>query len=167
MKFLREIKDEKIDKKQTNLKIRKAVRAVLFDSHNLMPILFVSKENYYKLPGGGIEKNENNRQALKREIKEETGCKIEVSAEIGKIIEFRPYKNLVLKQISYCYLGKITEKGKTAFTEKEIKNGFQLIWISLDEAIKKFEKENPNNKEGLFILERDLTFLKEAKKLKD
>lgn len=30
---------------------REACRAVVFDEHNLIPVLFVSKELYHKLPG--------------------------------------------------------------------------------------------------------------------
>jgi hypothetical protein len=53
MKLLREIKDKDFDK-VSGWKLRGASRAVLFDSKGLVPLLFVSKHNYYKLPGGGM-----------------------------------------------------------------------------------------------------------------
>jgi len=39
-------------------KFRKAVRVVVFDNENKVAIINVSKLNYYKLPGGGIEESE-------------------------------------------------------------------------------------------------------------
>lgn len=81
MKTLKEFKDEKFS--PDKFEIREAARAVVFDENNFMPLLFVSKHNYHKLPGGGIEKGENKMQGLEREFLEETGCEIEVDREIG------------------------------------------------------------------------------------
>ncbi len=47
----------------------------------------VEKKNSFKLPCGGIDKEETNEKALKREYPEETGCEIEALGEIGKIVE--------------------------------------------------------------------------------
>ncbi len=160
MKLLKIIKDKEVT---ADAKVRGASRAVLFDQNNLIPLLFVSKYNYHKLPGGGIENGEDKIEALKREVKEEVGSKFEVGSEIGKIIEFRSEFNL--KQTSYCYFGKILSKGNPSFEKSEIEEGFKHVWLSLDEAILQLEKDNPENYEGKFIQERDLAFLKEAKKL--
>ncbi len=77
MNTLKEIKDTTTSDDAT-LKIREASRAICFDENNLVPLLFVSKYNYHKLPGGGIDKTENKEQALKRECREEIGSEIEV-----------------------------------------------------------------------------------------
>ena len=160
MKLLKVIKDKDLGK---DFKTREASRGVLFDENNLVPILFVSKYNYHKLPGGGIEKGESKIQALIREIKEEVGSTIEVGDEIGKVVEYRFEFNL--KQISYCYIGKILSKGSQELEDDEIDEGFELNWVPLDEAIKLSENDKPENYEGKFIQERDLAFLNEAKKL--
>jgi 8-oxo-dGTP diphosphatase len=160
MKLLKTIKDKDLI---GNYKTREASRAVLFDDKNLIPLLFVSKFNYHKLPGGGIEKGEDKIQALVREIKEEVGSAIEVGVEIGKIIEYR--SEFDLKQISYCYLGKVLSKGRQRLEQGEIDEGFKLDWIPLNEAIKLMENDKPENYEGKFIRERDLAFLNEAEKL--
>lgn len=97
MKLLKEITDKEWPKDKSVLKARKAVRAVLFDENNLIPLLFVSKYNYHKLPGGEIDDGESKIKALIREVLEEVGSKIEVMGEVGKIIEFRSKWNL--KQI--------------------------------------------------------------------
>lgn len=141
---------------------RFASRAVLFDKDNLVPILFVSKFNYHKIPGGGIEEGEDKMQALIREIKEETGCDAEITGELGEITENRSRWNLL--QTSYCYFGNVISKGEQSFTKKERHQGFKLLWMPLDEAIEKLKTDKPLNYEGKFIQDRDLTFLEEAKK---
>ena len=161
MELLKEIKDKEFPGDESALKVREASRAVLFDKDGLIPLLFVSKYNYHKLPGGGIEDGEDKAKALVREVLEEVGSKIEITGELGKIIEFRSRWNL--KQISYCYYGKIISKGEPDFTEKELSQGFKLVWLSLNEAISKVENDRPENYEGSFIQKRDIIFLKKVK----
>jgi len=160
MKLLKTITDKKLEK---GFGVREASRAVLFDKNNLVPILFVSKHRYHKLPGGGIEEDEDKLKALTRELKEETGCTAEITGEIGIIIENRFEFNL--NQTSYCYYGNVIGKGKSDLEQSEIDEGFELVWMTLDEAIKKCKKDKPTNYEGKFIQERDLTFLQEARKI--
>ena len=162
MELLKEIKDKDYPS-DTTLKIREASRAILFDEDDLIPLLFVSKYNYHKLPGGGIDEGEDKAQALVRECLEEVGSKIEVKGEIGKIIEFRSKWDF--KQISYCYYGKIIEKGEPDFTEKELSQGFKIVWLSLTDAISKIKTDKPENYAGSFIQQRDLEFLKKSEQI--
>lgn len=162
MKLLKEIQDKPISF-ETNPKIRDACRAVIFDNDGRIPLLFVSKFKYHKIPGGGIEKGEDKTQALERELIEEAGSGIEIKGEIGKISEYRSRWNLL--QMSYCYVGQVTTKGEPNFTEKEKDQGFKLIWLTLNEAITSLKNDKPTNYEGKFIQERDLRFLQEAKKI--
>src|SRR5688572_4730076 len=85
--------------------VREAARAIVTDEDGLIALLHVSNKNYYKLPGGGMEKGEDRIQALKRECLEEIGCHIEVTGEIGSIVEYR--KIFHIKQISHCYLARL------------------------------------------------------------
>ncbi|MDD5749454.1 MAG: NUDIX domain-containing protein [Patescibacteria group bacterium] len=168
METLKELRDENFP--SDNFKIREATRAIVFDNQGLTPLLFVSKHNYHKIPGGGIEEGEDKMQGLRRELLEETGCEIEVEKEIGQIIEYRSAINFNwhdnLKQTSYCYLGNITNKNNLpSFDKGEIAEGFKLVWFSLEDAIKTLENDKPDNYEGSFIQKRDLTFLKKAKEI--
>ncbi|MBM7869531.1 ADP-ribose pyrophosphatase YjhB (NUDIX family) [Clostridium pascui] len=163
MKLIREITEKDITNKETyeeiSYKIRKASRAVVFNKQNKIAILNVSNDNYHKLPGGGIERDEDIITALRRELIEEVGVEVDVLNELGMIIEYRD--NFKQLQISYCYLCKVVgEYQETSFTEEEKDNGFILEWVSLNEAISILEKDNPEKYMGKFIRKRDLEFLK-------
>lgn len=143
----------------SGFKVRTAVRAVVYDKDNNVAVLNVSKQNYHKLPGGGVEEGEDVYTALKRECREELGCNIEIFGEVGQIIEYR--KTFRLKQISPCYLAKVIgEKGSPSFTQEEADDGFQIRWLPIKEAILLMNSDRPLNDEGkLYIVPRDKIFL--------
>ena len=165
MELLREIYDKDIKFEQKNnsicYKIRKAARTILFNDAGEIALLFVSKNNYHKLPGGGVESGEDLSTTLEREVLEEVGAEIDTLGEIGIIIEYRDEGELL--QISYCYYSCTKgELNKPSFTECEVSNGFRLKWVSPDNVVSIIEKDSPNNYVGRFIRERDLTFLRKA-----
>jgi 8-oxo-dGTP pyrophosphatase MutT (NUDIX family) len=140
-------------------KTREAARAVVFDNDGKIALLNVSKWNYHKLPGGGIDEGESIIAALKRECREEIGCEIEVTAELGEILEYRKMFNV--KQTSYCYLAKVVgEKGEPAFMLDEIDDGFKVEWVSIEKAKSLFDSEKPLEKQGeLYIVPREKIIL--------
>lgn len=140
--------------------IREAVRAVLIDGQRNVGIVYAKKDNYYKIPGGGIEKGEDKTIALKRECLEEIGCDIEVVGEVGKVIEYR--KMFKLTQISYCFFAKVKGiKGTPNYEKDEVEEGFEPLWVSYADAIKLFS-ENPGKIQEAYdyMVPRDLSFLK-------
>jgi len=143
---------------------RKAARAVLFDEEGHIPLLYVKKYDYYKLPGGGLEGSEDMHEALIREVMEEVGATCAITHPIGMIREYR--KEYKMYQDSYCFLGTVLEKGSPQFTEKELEEGFELQWLSPKEALEKFATL-PENYQGRFIVERDRVFLEKAMKMKE
>jgi 8-oxo-dGTP diphosphatase len=140
-------------------KLRKAARAIVINDSGKTALLYVSKNNYHKIPGGGIEEGEGIEIALHREVMEEVGVNIDVLGEIGIIIEYRnEFQQL---QISYCYYAKVKGDIKeTTFTDEEISDGFKLKWVDFDEAISILENDIPDNYVGKFIQSRDLMFLR-------
>ncbi|CZR55581.1 uncharacterized protein PAC_05469 [Phialocephala subalpina] len=94
-----------------------AVRAILLNPINQqIAIIKVDKGKYFKLPGGGIEPNEDHSIALARGILEKTGCKTD--PDIGPCIAKCEEWHNDLHQISYCYVAKVTEDtGRPELTE--------------------------------------------------
>ena len=70
-------------------------------------------------------------------------------------------------QTSYCCYVNIISKGEPNFTDKEVSEGFKIIWLPLHEAISTIENNKSEDYTGLFIQKRDLEFLKRAKKIID
>ena len=164
MKIIKLINPENVSEEEVKkYRIREAGRAVVVDENGMVALLHVTKESYYKLPGGGIEESEDKIIALKRECQEEIGCDVEVLEEIGIIVEYRKIFNL--KQTSHCYLAKVKgEKGNPDFTDDEKENGFEQVWLPYDEALKVLSENIATNTEGRdYIVPRDTAFLESAK----
>lgn len=169
MKLLCELTEKDVGIKPTHCSkyaVRKAARAILFNSEDKVALLNVGKLRYYKIPGGGVEGEENVAKGLEREILEETGCKAKVTNEVGMIIEYRA--GIATLQINYCFIAKVQGKpGVVQFTKEELDRDFKLQWVSLDEAISLVKNATPSDEEydPLFIQKRDLTFLQKAKEV--
>jgi 8-oxo-dGTP pyrophosphatase MutT (NUDIX family) len=143
-------------------RFRRAARIILFDGRDRIALLFLSRRDYHKLPGGGVEPKESLVAALKRELKEEVGTRAIVKGEIGKIIEYR----LDLWHHSYCYFGDVSGRiGRPEYTDLEKELGFKLKWVKLDDAIGLLERDKPKGTIPNFIRRRDLIFLRKAKEI--
>ncbi len=163
MRLLKTIEFEKVSPEElAGYEARQAARAVVFDKEGKVALLFVSKLNYHKLPGGGVDEGESLEEALRRECREEIGCEIKITGEIGTTIEHR--KLFKIKQESFCYLAEVVgEKGEPAFMDDEIEEGFSVLWVGCDEAIKILEADQSDDYQGKFIKIRDLAFLRGVK----
>jgi len=163
MKALLEITDSDLElkpKENVNYTTRTAARAVL-RKDKYLALLFVSKHNYYKLPGGGVDKSESIKEGLIREVKEEVGCALRIIKKIGEIIEYRSQFGII--QTSHCFLAEALGEGKPEFTEDEIADGFELVWVDFEKAIDLLKQSKPDTYDGKFIVKRDLEFLRQAK----
>lgn len=163
MRLIGTITDEDIFGKRTRAKIlqeRSASRAIMLKGEDIA-LLWLSKHSYHKLPGGGIEKGEDSRKALNRELLEETGWEAKVRGELGITIEIRARYGL--RQVSYTYLADAIRKVSVPrFTPKEMSKGFELRWINIYDAYKIMQNETPKDYEGKFIHFRDFLLLKNA-----
>ncbi|HZJ41250.1 MAG TPA: NUDIX domain-containing protein [Candidatus Saccharimonadales bacterium] len=162
MKLLKTIQFNNLTPEEIeDFEVREAARAVVFDEDKNVALLYVAKYNRHKLPGGGVEEHEGVEEALYRECLEEIGCQVEKFAEVGEIVEYRDKWSL--EQHSYCFLAKVIgAKGEPNFTPEEKVNGFEIKWVSFEEAIELLKQDDPEDYEGKFIKIRDAIFLKEA-----
>jgi 8-oxo-dGTP diphosphatase len=148
----------------TTYGLREAARAIVVDDDGLIALLHVTRDNYYKLPGGGLEDDEDKIVALDRECQEEIGCDIEVLQEIGFTTEY--WKEDFEKQISYCYLAKLVgEKGTPQLTESEMERGFETVWVPYVEVMRLLKETIPTQWEGEYIRSREIIFFEEAREL--
>jgi len=143
---------------------RLATRSIAMQGDYIL-LLYTKRYDDYSLPGGGLEKDENKIEGMKRELIEETGAKdIKNIKPFGAYEEYRPWYKPdfeIQHMISYCYTCEINkELGLAKLESYETKNGMKAKWINIHEAI----KHNKNtialsDKKGMSI-ERE-TFLLE------
>src|SRR3989344_7786927 len=147
----------------SNYPVREAARAIVRDADGMFALLHVAKDGYYKLPGGGLDGDEDKIAALRRECMEEIGCDVDVTGEVGSIVEYRKFCEL--KQTSYCFSAKVKgEKRAPNFTEDEIVGGFEQLWVTREEALRLMQSCSATNIEGReYIVPRDIAFLLESK----
>lgn len=120
-------------------------RAIIFDEADR--VLLVSQEHEGRLiwmvPGGGIEEHENSRQAVVREIREETGLAIEVERMVWHVEEVSETRG---QRFVNFFLAKVVG-GKLALGEdpefsKDEQRMKELKFVSKDE-IQKLENVYP------------------------
>jgi 8-oxo-dGTP pyrophosphatase MutT (NUDIX family) len=138
---------------------RSAVRAILYNAVNdQIAVVHIAKGNYFKLPGGGVEDDEDHTLAVAREVLEETGCKgvLEDKKYFARSEEWRND----LHQISYCFVVKLVEDtGKPEITELESQEGLTHTWLNIKDALRMMRDSQPDSELGNFIKERDLFFV--------
>lgn len=118
-----------------NPKVRLGARGIVIREDGKIAVFNKSNKNEYKLPGGGIEENENPEDAFKREVLEETGCEVEILNCLGTIEEHKTLGNF--KQISYVFVGKVLkDTNQLHITEKERDEGAKLLWETPENALK-------------------------------
>ena len=126
--------------------IKHSARSIII-MENKIALLYSNKYRFYSFPGGTLEGNETKIEALIRETKEETGLIIKENTikEYGKIIEIRKDKkvdNGIYEQNEYYYFCDVEEKiFDKKLTEDELQAGYELKFVTLDEAIRINELE--------------------------
>ena len=144
----------------------KSARVVLLDDNNKVAVIYVSKANFYTLPGGGIEEGETPEQAAIREIKEETGCDSEIIHTLGIIEENS--KTMNWNGLATCFMSKVRgSKGNPCLTQEELDEDAQLQWYDIHEALSIIANQEAGDGIRLIIRERDITLLDESIRLLD
>ncbi len=152
---------------------RIGVRAIIVEDGKIY-LSYSKRNNFYKLPGGGVNKGESIIEALKRETLEEVGIIIDNKyiKRYGLYIDkWRSIRlsdnNAIWLQKSFCFICK--RKGELLDimpTESEIYDMSERRFVSIDDAISTNEARmrsieySPKER----FLERDTEILKLVKK---
>lgn len=142
---------------------RRATRAIVFDGDKVA-LIHVKEHDYYMLPGGGLEDDENPQDGLIREVAEELGCVVEIIDEVGSVEVY--FDRWSKKQTDYCYITKRVNETAKVLTDFELEEGHNVAWAdNLQAAVEIIEGANPINRDGKLVRARDLLFLKQTEKL--
>lgn len=118
--------------------LREATRAVIIEDKKIL-LVHLAKTDEYKFPGGGVEKNENLTDALKREVLEESGKEVIDSTYIGYIDQYYPDKfdkSKIFSMNSHYFFVKISKNNNELnLSESESELGFKPVFIEIDKAI--------------------------------
>ncbi|MFA6322382.1 MAG: NUDIX domain-containing protein [Candidatus Buchananbacteria bacterium] len=142
---------------------RSAARAVIIDDiSNKIAIIEVKNGDFHKIPGGGIEAGETAEMAAIRESLEEGGCEVVIINRLGEHEFFDPKdKNNYHHSIGFL-AKKIKDHPAPAFTQEEISKHYKLLWLTFEEAIKRFTDTKSTVPFELAMNNRDLDFIKIA-----
>ncbi len=131
---------------------RTAVRAVIMQNKKIL--LLLSSRGDCKLPGGGVEKDEDHEQALIREIHEETGyMNAVVNEKLGHVVErkmddYDSSRFFIMESHYYaCNVSGNQVDQKLDPYEEAL--GFTPKWMPLEEAIqmnKTYLEKTPDHK---------------------
>ena len=149
---------------------RPSARGVIFDDCGRIALVYSQKEKYYKFPGGGIHKDEDKKEALIREVREETGLIVIPDSinEFGSVLrrqKSNKIPNTIFEQENFYYFCKveniITEQN---LDEYEAEAGFILKFVYLDEAIDTNLKYKTEDFFNEIMIKRETKLLQMLKK---
>lgn len=145
-------------------------KAVIFDKDLHIALIGNKVNEFFLLPGGGIEEGEEIIDGIKRECKEETGCDVSILGLIGSAEDFRARDSKHC--ISYGYFAEVVSMGNRNLTESEKDIGAYVKWVPINDAIQIFIEQEKQVKIGnvkfyntCFNILRDSLFIRLAKDL--
>lgn len=119
---------------------RPSARAIIIQGDKIA-LVYSKKEKYYKFPGGGIHGDEDKKEALMREVREEVGMIVipESIREFGSVLRRQKndrLENSIFEQKNYYYFCDVKE---TLVDQKlddyENEAEFVLKVVDIDTAI--------------------------------
>lgn len=152
-------------------KERPTGKAVLLNEDGEIALIGNKVNDFFLLPGGGIEADESILDGIRRECREETGCEIEIQDALGVTEDFRSRDSKHC--ISFGYSAKVISYGTPTLTTNEADIGAYVKWLSLPEAIEVLRIQEEKVRAGevkfyntCFNTIRDLLFIRRAQDLK-
>ena len=117
--------------------LKKCVRALIINNDKELLLIQLGHldQPYWHIAGGTLEKGESPKEALVREIWEETGLKdIEIGPQIGYGVSTTDYNKTIMQRQHRFFVVRTSEKTLKPglLTEWEQKNFLQQAWFSAD-----------------------------------
>lgn len=107
---------------------RPGAYAVLVDEQWRIALVRVPDGVY--LPGGGIEAGESAEEALRREVREETGLEIDIVSPMGMARQYVFWRGTHYNKHGHYYLCRPKQQGTATELDHE------LIWVRGTQAMK-------------------------------
>lgn len=153
---------------------KNVVRAIILKDGKMA--MQCSGNGEYKIPGGGVEPEEDYLVALEREVSEETGLLIlpESCMELGMTLEKRRDifdKTKIFVRKTFFYQCEVrTETVPLHMTQSEIEKGFHPVWETpgkIYETNKSLPRESWDERDTEFVrmLLNHEVFVEETKKI--
>lgn len=118
--------------------VRPSVRGIIIKDGKVA-MIHSQKYNYYKFPGGGMEKNEDQISTLLREVKEEAGLSVipESVKEYGMVRRLQKgEKEDIFVQENYYYICDVEEEiEEQKLDDYEEEEAFTLEYVTPEFAI--------------------------------
>lgn len=119
---------------------RPSARAIIIQGDKIA-LVYSKKEKYYKFPGGGIHGDEDKKEALMREVREEVGMIVipESIREFGSVLRRQKndrLENSIFEQENYYYFCDVNETlVDQELDDYENEAEFVLKVVDIDTAI--------------------------------
>lgn len=149
--------------------VRHIARAIVVDGDGYFYFVRADRDDDFgravviETAGGGVEKDENLEDAIKRELLEELGAEAEIICKIGVVSD---YYNLIHRHnVNNYFLCRAISFKNPKLTEDKI-NKFHLSALRLryDEAMAEYEAAL-GSRLGRLIGQREIPILKRAKEI--
>lgn len=146
---------------------RKVSRAIVINQNKEVLMLKITRDDifgnatYLETPGGGVNENENLKDAVIREVQEECGLNVEIIREIGLVED--DYNLIHRHNESYYYLVKAVDKTETNREFYETQWIKDMVWINIDELINILN--NPSSDIAKVVYRREKVVLERVKEL--
>ena len=150
---------------------RPSARGIIFGDDHKLALVYSKNEKYFKFPGGGICEDEDKKEALIREVREEVGLIVipESIREFGSVMR-RQKSNIsphtIFEQENFYYICKaenqIVEQELDSY---EAEAGFVLRYVDLDEAIRVNQAYKSEDYFNEIMIERETKVLQMLKSM--
>ena len=95
---------------------RPTVKVVIFDGDKVLIM------NRGTLPGGGINASEDNDSAIRRELIEEIGARVEGITELGSVLQYRDF--ISKKYVVHGYTANLVDLNRSLASPEEYEVNF-------------------------------------------